>query len=82
VDEAALDAAVKQRVEQLMLAAPGALAAAKELVRHVAQRPKAESRTYTAELLARRRASAEGHEGMSAFLEKRKPDWQPDAGSR
>jgi len=81
-DEAALDAAVKQRVEQLMLAAPGALAAAKELVRHVAQRPKVESRTYTAELLARRRASAEGHEGMSAFLEKRKPDWLPDAGSR
>jgi methylglutaconyl-CoA hydratase len=30
----------------------------------------------TAEILARRRASQEGREGMSAFLEKRRPDWQ------
>ena len=35
-----------------------------------------EQRSYTAEMLADRRASDEGREGMSAFLEKRKPDWQ------
>jgi methylglutaconyl-CoA hydratase len=33
-------------------------------------------REYTAELIAQRRASEEGREGMSAFLEKRRPKWQ------
>jgi 1,4-dihydroxy-2-naphthoyl-CoA synthase len=27
------------------------------------------------ELIAERRASDEGQQGLSAFLEKRKPDW-------
>jgi methylglutaconyl-CoA hydratase len=33
-------------------------------------------RQYTANLIAQLRASDEGREGMSAFLEKRKPSWQ------
>lgn len=74
-----LDALVNDRIQQLLLAAPGAQSAAKELIQFVAKRPKSETRRYTANLIAERRASAEGREGMSAFLEKRKPDWQvPD----
>jgi len=42
----------------------------------VAHQPKADARDYTAETIAARRASDEGREGMSAFLEKRKPRWQ------
>jgi len=32
-------------------------------------------KNYTAEILARARSSAEGKEGVRAFLEKRKPNW-------
>ncbi|MCI0399674.1 MAG: enoyl-CoA hydratase-related protein [Chloroflexi bacterium] len=78
VAEEELDAAVAERVEQLLLAAPGAQAAAKELIRAVAYQPKEAMRALTAELIAGRRASDEGREGMSAFLEKRKPSWQQE----
>ena len=30
---------------------------------------------YTAQLIARLRVSAEGQEGLAAFLEKRRPAW-------
>lgn len=75
-DEAALDTAVQDRVAQLLQGAPEALAAAKALIRTVAHQPKESVRSYTAELIARRRASDEGREGMVAFMEKRKPQWQ------
>ena len=81
-DEAALDAKVTERVEQLLQAAPGAQAAAKALIRNVAYQEKTAVRAHTtvrahtAELIAQRRASDEGKEGMSAFLEKRLPWWQ------
>ena len=76
VDEEELDAAVAERVGQLLQAAPGAQTTVKELIHTVAFRPKESTRDYTAETIARRRASDEGREGMSAFLEKRKPRWQ------
>ena len=59
-----------------MQAAPGAQAAAKALIRQVAHQPKAGTRGYTSELIAKLRDSDEGREGMSSFLEKRKPRWQ------
>jgi methylglutaconyl-CoA hydratase len=31
---------------------------------------------YTAEMIAKIRSSEEGQEGISSFLEKRKPKWQ------
>ncbi len=77
-DESALDEKVAERVQQLLQGAPGAQAAAKQLIRSVARQPRAELRDETSELIARRRASDEGREGMSAFLEKRKPWWQED----
>ena len=70
-----LDAAVDERVRELLQAAPGALAAAKSLIRSVSARPVEGVRELTIETIAERRASAEGQEGLSAFLEKRKPDW-------
>jgi methylglutaconyl-CoA hydratase len=67
---AALAAALAQN-------APEALAEAKALIADVAGRPiDAELRAETARRIARRRASAEGREGVAAFLEKRKPRWQ------
>ena len=69
-----LDAAVDERVSELLLAAPGAVAAAKLLIRRVA--PRSEGlRELTVEAIAERRSSPEGQEGLAAFLEKRKPSW-------
>ena len=76
-DEAELDAIVRERIEQYLEAAPGAQEAVKQLIRTVAGQPSGTVRHYTANLIAARRASAEGREGMSAFLEKRKATWQP-----
>ncbi|MCA9936098.1 MAG: enoyl-CoA hydratase/isomerase family protein [Ardenticatenaceae bacterium] len=76
VPEEELDAKVAERVAQLLLAAPGAQTAVKDLIRTVAYQPKTAVRDYTSSLIAQRRASDEGREGMSAFLEKRKPNWQ------
>lgn len=70
-----LDAAVDERVRELLQAAPGALAAAKSLIRNVAFRPPESVRDLTIETIAERRASGEGREGLTAFLEKRKPGW-------
>jgi methylglutaconyl-CoA hydratase len=70
-----LDAAVEERVGELLKAAPGAVAAAKSLVRGVAGRPVEGVRDVVCRRIAERRASDEGREGLAAFLEKRPPAW-------
>jgi methylglutaconyl-CoA hydratase len=72
-----LEARVTERCDLLLQAAPGAQAAAKELIRAALVRTREEMRAYATDLLARRRASDEGQDGMSAFLEKRPPYWLP-----
>jgi methylglutaconyl-CoA hydratase len=58
--------------------APIAMAEAKRLIADIAGRPiDAALRAETARRIARLRAGAEAREGVSAFLEKRKPRW-PD----
>lgn len=75
----ALDATVDEYVEDLLLGAPGAIAAAKRLVREVAlQEPDAVAH-LTSEMVADRRLSDEGRAGIHAFLEKRPPPWAADA---
>jgi methylglutaconyl-CoA hydratase len=75
VPESELDSAVEERVRELLQAAPGAVAAAKALVREVVGRRPEDVRAATTTRIAERRASAEGQEGLRAFLEKRKPGW-------
>jgi methylglutaconyl-CoA hydratase len=75
VPEAELDAAVEGRVQELLKAGPRAVAAAKALIRDVGGRSVEEVRRLTVERIAEARASAEGQEGLRAFLEKRKPAW-------
>jgi len=75
-DDAALDDAVGEIVDALLNNAPGAMAECKELITAVAWRPLSpQVLEDTAQRITRLRASAEGREGMSAFLEKRKPNW-------
>ncbi|HEY5809542.1 MAG TPA: enoyl-CoA hydratase-related protein [Povalibacter sp.] len=72
-----LDALVEAQVDLLLRGGPAALRAAKKLVRDVAAAGDIDMLTAdTARLLAALRTSAEGKEGLSAFLERRKPDWQ------
>jgi methylglutaconyl-CoA hydratase len=78
VDPAALDARVDAVVGDLLEGGPLAQKAAKELIDAVADRPiTAELIEYTAERIAVIRAQDEAREGLSAFLEKRKPGWAP-----
>ena len=71
-----LDAAVQRQVELLLKAGPIATATAKSLVRQVAASSDRDALdTGNAELIARLRVSAEGQEGLAAFLEKRTPAW-------
>lgn len=70
-----LDETVDQLTADLGRAAPRAVAEVKRLVERVAGLPLDEARSLTVELLTARRASAEGQEGMRAFLEKRQPRW-------
>jgi methylglutaconyl-CoA hydratase len=70
-----LDAAVDGRVREILQAAPGAVAAAKDLVRSVSGHPVEGVQELVCRRIAERRASDEGQEGLRAFLEKRKPGW-------
>jgi len=71
-----LDGAVQRQVDLLLKAGPLASASAKQLVRDVrANADGAKQDADNAALIARLRVSPEGQEGLSAFLDKRTPDW-------
>jgi len=89
VEGAAGLTAMMEHLSELALgAAPGAVADSKALVRFLVD-DVTRSRTLaaghhaidehvmkeTARRIAKRRASSEGREGLAAFLEKRKPEW-------
>jgi methylglutaconyl-CoA hydratase len=65
-----VDAAVAAVLEELLSAGPQAVRAAKQLVR---ERPGGEA---AAHLAAKLRTSAEGQEGLRAFLDRRAPGWR------
>jgi methylglutaconyl-CoA hydratase len=71
-----LDTQVEKQLDSLLRGGPAAMAAAKRLVRDVLSRTdRAQLSRETASLLASLRVSAEGKEGLSAFLERRAPNW-------
>lgn len=75
VPAAELDAAVTRHLKALKAGSPMAIAATKALVAAV-DRPFDQSVMQdTARRIADQRASADGREGVSSFLEKRKPNW-------
>lgn len=73
-----LDEMVEQQLRYLRQGGPQAVREAKALVLKMSGVDivkQEEHDLYTAELIARLRVSDEGQEGLAAFLEKRKPDW-------
>ena len=70
-----MDGRVAEYVKEVLSAAPGAIATAKDLLRQIAGRPPQDMTGLTAATIAARRASPEGQEGMRAFLDKRKAAW-------
>jgi methylglutaconyl-CoA hydratase len=70
-----LDAAVQKSIAELLTSGPEAIGRAKQLVHDVLTLPRDEMLRATVEAIANARISAEGQEGLRAFLEKRKPRW-------
>jgi methylglutaconyl-CoA hydratase len=75
-DEAALDARVGELVGEMLSAGPTAARAAKAVIRELRGLPGDQARSLTVRRIATQRTSAEGQEGLSAFLEKRRPAWR------
>jgi methylglutaconyl-CoA hydratase len=77
VPTAELDATVDALARHLLDGGSEAQARIKDLIRQVAGRPIDDAlKDDTARRIAEIRASAEGKEGIAAFLEKRKPSWK------
>ena len=75
----ALNSTVMSVAQLIISNAPGAVIAAKQLIGEVAARPIDEQlQAMTASRIAEIRASAEGKEGITAFLEKRQPIWKTE----
>lgn len=70
-----LDARCEQLITLLLQGGPQAQREAKELVREVTGEVDSALRRSTAGRLARLRVSAEGQEGINAFLQQRRPSW-------
>jgi methylglutaconyl-CoA hydratase len=76
LDESGLDDAVNSVLDGILKSGPGAVRATKQLIRDLAGRAITDDLVaMTCRRIAEIRASDEGREGLSAFLEKRLPAW-------
>ena len=75
VDAAALDAAVETEIVHYLACAPGAVAEAKALARHLGRAVSEVEVEASIAALVRRWDSDEAAEGVAAFFDKRPPVW-------
>ncbi|MGA2760834.1 MAG: enoyl-CoA hydratase-related protein [Candidatus Cybelea sp.] len=73
-----LGAAVEHCLEEIFTAGPAAVRAAKLLIRRVVDNTYDDSRAITTRAIAQQRTSAEGQEGLRAFLERRQASFVKD----
>ena len=77
VPQGGLDTGAEKIIAALREGAPAAQARGKKLILHIAKRKiDDELIKFTAEQIAEARTSAEGKEGLSAFLNKSEPSWK------
>jgi methylglutaconyl-CoA hydratase len=76
VGEDSLDERVAALLDELGSAGPTAARAAKSLLRAIRTLGPQDARRHTPREIARQRTSAEGQEGLAAFLDKRAPRWK------
>lgn len=74
-----IDARVDAIVGDLLAGGPNALAATKHVLRTVPSMEFDRALEWAAELSAKLFAGREAREGMTAYLEKRPPDWMPES---
>jgi isohexenylglutaconyl-CoA hydratase len=74
-DTADMEAKCAQVLEQIALCAPGANAITKGIVFETTRRPRSDALDFASRGFASCMLSDEGREGVTAFVEKRKPTW-------
>lgn len=80
--EEELDTTVNSIVKRLLSSAPKASGATKRLIDAVWSLEREAGQRYVIEAIADARTSAEGQEGLRAFLEKREPKWIEESRGR
>jgi methylglutaconyl-CoA hydratase len=77
-DQAALDARVDALLGEILSAGPEATRNAKAVIRDQRGLTRTEALSLTVKRAARQRVSAEGQEGLAAFLDKRPASWREE----
>jgi methylglutaconyl-CoA hydratase len=78
VDESAVEQRLNEVIKSMCLNGPEAVRATKALIRTMSETAEwSRRREMTTKVIAERRVSDEGQEGLRGFLEKRPPKWQP-----
>ena len=77
-DREALDARVETVLGEVLSAGPEAARNAKSVIRAQRGLARGDALALTVERAARQRVSAEGQEGLGAFLDKRRPSWREE----
>ena len=75
VPSAELDSAVKELVDELSALSPLALKIGKEGFYKQVELPQAEAYELMSEAISCNAIAKDGQEGISAFIDKRKPNW-------
>ena len=78
VPSGGLDAAVEEKVGELLDGGPVAQATIKALLRRLETTEPMEAPGLTARVISELRTGEEGQEGLAAFIEKREPRWRTE----
>ncbi len=73
---AEVDSYLETTINNIHKCGPEAIGLTKKIIDYVFTQPKTKHRSMTAKVIAERRVSKEGQEGMKAFFEKRSPTWR------
>lgn len=71
----ALDAAIEEEIDLVLQSAPGAVGTIKRLIDYVSRHGFEDNFMYTVDRIADMWNAPEAIEGLSSFVEKRKPSW-------